>query len=122
MNNKNYRRSLTMLLKKELSPIEYYSKFKSKWHHILLGGALDALTTIVGVSIFSITELNPMINQLIPDHIYLVPLVLVEMAFLRYIVVSAMFKKSRYLNWAVYFTLYFLPAWNLVNIVYTQVI
>jgi len=115
-----YSQTVKSVLKKELSPKQYYSQFKSKYDHILLGGSLDALTTLVALSLFSMNELNPLINHLLPDHVYLVPFVLVEMAFIRYIVVSAIFKKSKYVNWAVYFTLYFLPVWNTLNIFFVM--
>ncbi|WP_367277448.1 DUF5658 family protein [Nitrosopumilus sp.] len=99
------------LVKNEFSPRAYYSYFRQKWDHILLGGSLDGLTTLIAISL-SFNELNPLINHLLPEHVYLVPFVLVEMAFLRYVVVFQLFKRSKYLNYAVYFTLYFLPIWN----------
>ena len=121
MRTHNYSQVILESLKKEISPKQYYSQFKQKWQHILLGGALDALTTLVGISVFSLTELNPLINQLIPENVHFVPVVLVELAFFRYIVVSSVFKNSKYLNFAVYFTLYFLPAWNVLNMAYAYV-
>lgn len=112
--------SLKTIFKKEIEPRKYYSQIKDRLHHILLAGALDALTTLIGLSVFSLVEINPLLNQLIPEHVYFVPFVLVELAFLRYIVVSTLFKKSKHFTAAIYFTLYFLPAWNTVNILYTQ--
>jgi hypothetical protein len=108
------------LLIDEISPKKYYSQFKKKWDHILLGGALDALTTLIALSVFSLQEVNPLVNHLMPDNAYLVPFVLVEMAFLRYAIVSAVFKTTKYLNFAVYFTLYSLPIWNIANMIYIQ--
>ena len=122
MQINNFSKSLITTLKNEVSPKHYYGQFKRKWQHILLGGALDALTTLVGVTVFSLTELNPLINQLLPDHPHFVPIVLIELAFMRYIVVSAIFKKSKYLNFAVYFTLYFLPIWNVGNMIYAHML
>ena len=121
MSARNYSKIILTSLKNEVSPKQYYSQFKKKWQHILLGGALDALTTLIGVSVFSLTELNPLINQLIPENAYFVPVVLVELAFIRYIVISSVFKNSKHLNFAVYFTLYFLPAWNVLNMAYAHI-
>lgn len=106
-----YLETVKTLVKNEFSPRVYYSYFRQKWDHILLGGSLDGLTTLIAISL-SFNELNPLINHLLPEHVHLVPFILVEMAFLRYVVVFQLFKRSRYLNYAVYFTLYFLPIWN----------
>ncbi|CDI05648.1 conserved membrane hypothetical protein [Candidatus Nitrosotenuis uzonensis] len=94
---------------------EYLSSFRKKWPHIILAGMLDALTTIIALQILSMSELNPIVNHLFPDHIVLIPFILIELTFLRYSIAVKLFQNSRYLVYAVSFTLYFLPIWNAAN-------
>lgn len=97
---------------------EYLLLFRKKWPHIILAGMLDALTTIIALQILSMSELNPIVNHLFPDHVVLIPFVLIELTFLRYSVAVRLFQNSRYLVYAVSFTLYFLPIWNATNMLF----
>ncbi|MEW6043260.1 MAG: hypothetical protein AB1608_03265 [Thermoproteota archaeon] len=95
---------------------QYVYEFKRKWPHIVLAGMLDALTTIVALSALPMFELNPLVNHLFPEHVVLIPFLLVELTFFRYSVAVKLFQNSKYLVYAVAFTLYALPIWNATNI------
>lgn len=115
-------RAVKAFLVSEISPRKYYAQSKEKIPHILLGGSLDALTTLIAISVFSLGELNPLVNHLMIENTYAIPFVLMELAFLRYLVVYSAFRTTKYLNFAIYFTLYFLPIWNVANMFYKVII
>ena len=95
-----------------------YDKTQVGFFQICIAGMLDGLTTVIALSVFSLSELNMLINFLYPENMILIPFVLIQFAFLRYLVVVKLFEKSKNLKLAVFFTLYFLPIWNLGNIAY----
>ncbi|MEM3064563.1 MAG: hypothetical protein QW177_04235 [Candidatus Nitrosotenuis sp.] len=105
-----------MLTTRYLGIHQHVCEFKRKWPHIALAGMLDALTTIVALSSLPVFELNPLVNHLFPEHVVLIPFLLVELTFLRYSIAVKLFQNSKYLVYAVAFTLYALPIWNAINI------
>ena len=102
-----------------LSKLNYYHEHtKVGFFQICLAGMLDSMTTLVALNVFSISELNPLVNLLYPENVILIPFLLVIFAFCRYFVSVSLFKKSKNLKYAVFFTLYFLPIWNMGNLIY----
>lgn len=86
---------------------------KVHWIHTILAGCLDALTTLVAIGFFGMTELNPMAQILLNTNSILLFPVLIFSAFCRLVFSAILLNKSKHVRLATLFFVYFPAIWNL---------
>ena len=80
-------------------------------------GISDAITTVIGLNM-GLVELNPLIANLYPTQIVLIPAVLIAFAYGRALSAILLFRSKKYLKPMLWFTLYFPAIFNAINIIW----
>lgn len=90
---------------------------KVHWINAVFAGCLDAITTILAVGFFGMTELNAMAQRVLEASPVLLFAILIFSAFTRLVFSAIFLRKSKYVRMATYFFTYFPAIWNLQQFV-----